>query len=490
MSASNSPMMAGAATRRAQRDDRRKADAAASARAATKAAAKAAPVAPIALELPKVSPVTAALGRRRLVVLVALTLYVFGLVMVASASSGEELLRGNYQWALLQKQAIYGFVGLCAMWVAMRMPLDLVRRLARPMVWICVALVVAVMIPGVGVDGNGATRWINLGFFQLQPSEPLKLAVIAMIAAHLSRTAPPVHWMRDFVRSPGGVGLGLAGVLVGVQSDLGSGLVVGASTVVLYVLAGTRWDVLWRTIGPALALVILSIVTEDYRRQRFFAFVDPWANPEAGGYQLVQALIAIGSGGPFGVGLGHSVQKITFLPEAHTDMIFAITVEELGFFGVIMVLGSFSVLAAVGTRIAMRARTRFSALLAAGITAMVVGQAAVNIAGVTGVMPLTGIPLPLVSYGGSSLIMTLVSLGLLANIATERRPPRSFTIEQPEVEAFDIDDYDEDFEDAHAFDDEDDHTSPEHDGTDEPAPAGAGRRGRNRRAPRTGARRR
>jgi cell division protein FtsW len=477
-------MMAGAATRRARREDRRTAASAAPVRASTPTRAE-----PINVTLPKVSPVTAALGRRRLVVFVALMLYMFGLVMVASASSGEELLAGNNQWALLTKQAVFGMVGLGAMWVAMRLPLEFVRRAARPMVWVCAILVVAVMIPGVGVSGGGATRWINLGFFQLQPSEPLKLAVIGMIAAHLARRPPPVHWMRDFVRSPGGVGLALAGLLVGVQSDLGSGLVIGASTVVLFMLAGTRWHVLWRTIGPAMALVVLSIVTEEYRRERFLAFIDPWANPEAGGYQLVQALIAIGSGGPFGVGLGHSVQKIQFLPEAHTDMIFAITVEELGFFGVIMVLGSFAVLAAVGAKIAMRARTRFSALLAAGITAMVVGQAAVNIAGVTGVMPLTGIPLPLVSYGGSSLIITLVSLGLLANIATERRPPRSFTIEHPEADAVDLDDYDEE-SDEYAFDDADDNTSPEHDGANDPAAAGAGRRGRNRRAPRAGARRR
>jgi cell division protein FtsW len=386
------------------------------------------PSRPEAIRLPTASPVTAALGRRRLVVLIAITLYVFGLVMVASASSGELVLQDVDQWALFKKQAIFGVAGLTAMWVAMRVPLELVRRLARPMVWVCFGLVVAVMIPGVGHSALGATRWIDLGIFQLQPSEPLKLAACALVAAHLATSPPPEHWFNDFVRSPGGAALGLAGLLVGLQSDLGTGMVLASVTVILYVLAGTSWRLLWRTIGPAIALVALSIVTEEYRRERFLAFLDPWASPYGDGFQLIQAQLAIGSGGTFGVGLGHSVQKMAFLPEAHTDMIFAVVVEELGVIGVLLVLGSFAVLAAVGIRIAMRARTRFSALLAAGITAMVVGQACVNIAGVTGVMPLTGIPLPLVSYGGSSIIVTLAALGLLANIATERRPSRAFVL--------------------------------------------------------------
>ena len=444
--------MAGTATRGGD-ERRRRRDAARAARAAKRdrvneaVAQKPAPKreaarpAPKPITLPKASPVTAALGRRRLVVLLAVTLYVFGLVMVASASSGELLLQHADQWTLLKKQAIFGIVGLSAMWVAMRIPLELVRRLARPTVWICFALVMVVMIPGVGHSANGATRWINLGLFQLQPSEPLKLAVCAMLAAHLARTPPPRHWLNDFVKSPGGAALLLAAMLVALQSDLGSGLVVGSTTLVLYVLAGTQWKLLWRTIGPAVALVILSIVTEPYRRERFLAFIDPWADPYGNGHQLIQAELAIGSGGPFGVGLGQSVQKINFLPEAHTDMIFAITVEELGLFAVILILGSFAMLAALGAKIARQARTRFSALLAAGITAMIVGQAIVNVAGVTGFMPLTGIPLPLISYGGSSLIVTLASMGLLANIATERRPSRSFAAAhaEPEPEPADID---------------------------------------------------
>ncbi|MBC7460135.1 MAG: putative lipid II flippase FtsW [Thermoleophilia bacterium] len=487
--------MADAGTKQAKDRSRRRRARQDSARTAREpAAAKAVRPAwtgPAPIELPTVNSITARAGRQRLVLFVAITLVVFGVVMVGSASSGELLIKGQPQWGLLIKQGLFGMIGLTLMWFAMRVPLELVRRLAMPVVWASVALIAITMVPGLGHQVNGASRWINFGFFQLQPSEPLKIGVLAMLADHLSRIQPPLHWMRDLVRSPGGVALGLAGAVVALQKDLGSGLVLGSTTLVLYMLAGTRWSVLWRTIGPGVALVVLSILTEEYRRERFLAFLDPWAHPQAGGYQLVQALIAIGSGGPFGVGLGHSVQKITFLPEAHTDMIFAIIVEELGVFGVIFVIGAFAVLATVGARIAMRAKTRFSALLAAGITAMVVGQAAINIAGVTGGMPLTGIPLPLVSYGGSSMLITLIALGLLANIATERRSARTFVLAPPASLSDGAHDDDTDFHDGDEPSNDyliDDEATSEHHGARSASGAGAGGGRRNGRSPRTRAR--
>lgn len=366
--------------------------------------------------------VTSAQGRRRLVLLLTFTLFTFGLVMVGSASSGSTLLQINDQWVYMQRQATFAVLGFIGMFIAMRVPLHVVQRLARPSLIVSAVLLLAVFLPGVSHSANGATRWIRIGAFQLQPSEMIKLAVVMYLADHLARNPPPRHWFRDFVRSPGGVAIGLVG-LIFIQRDLGSSMVTGASLIILYVLAGTNWRLLAGTIGSAVALVVLGIVSEPYRRERFFAFLNPWKDPHADAYQLVQALIAIGSGGPFGVGLGHSVQKIHFLPESHTDMIFAIIAEELGLFGVVLVLGCFAVLAAVGIRIAMRAPTRFASLLAAGITAMLVGQAALNVAGVVGALPLTGVPLPLISYGGSSLIISLTALGLLANVAYQR-PPR------------------------------------------------------------------
>jgi cell division protein FtsW len=195
-------------------------------------------------------------------------------------------------------------------------------------------------------------------------------------------------------------------------------MIIGFSVLTLYMLHGTNWRLLVRTLIPGLLLIGVGIASEPFRRARFTAFIDPWADPTGNGYQLIQALLAIGSGGFFGVGLGHSVQKVHFLPEAHTDMIFAIVVEELGLVGVTLVIGCFLALAMVGTKIAMQADTRFHGLVAAGLTAVLCGQAALNLAGVVGMLPLTGIPLPLVSYGGTNLLITLVSLGLLANIAT------------------------------------------------------------------------
>jgi cell division protein FtsW len=251
----------------------------------------------------------------------------------------------------------------------------------------------------------------------MQPSELVKISMILLIADHLARTAPPRHWLRDFLRSPAGVGFALCVVIVA-QHDLGSALVVGSIILGMYISAGTSPKLLAQTIGPAFALVILSIISLPFRRQRFLAFLDPWEDPHGPGYQLVQALVAIGSGGVFGVGLGHSVEKIHYLPEAHTDMIFSIVAEELGLLGVAIVLFAFTSLAVVGGRIAVRAEDRFHSLLAVGLTILLCVQAVINLGGVVGLLPLTGVPLPLVSYGGTGLIVMLFCLGLLANVAS------------------------------------------------------------------------
>ena len=365
-------------------------------------------------ERPKVSP---AVGRRRLVLLITAVLYLFGLVMVTSATSGTSLLNNGDQWEYLRKQLIIGGLGCVAMAIAMHIPLGLLRRLTLPLLIASTALLLVVFVPGVGHSANGATRWIYLGGgFQLQPSEIVKLALVIYLADHLARTPAPRHWWRDFLKSPGGVALVLAAIIF-IQRDLGSAMVTGALVLVLYMLSGTNWRLLAGTVGPGIALVSIGILSEEYRRERFLAFLDPWADPHGPGYQLVQALIAIGSGGPFGVGLGHSVQKIHFLPEAHTDMIFSIVAEELGLVGVLVVLVAFAALAIVGVRIALRASDRFTSLVAAGLTFILCGQATLNLAGVVGVLPLTGVPLPLVSYGGSNLLVSLTALGLLANIA-------------------------------------------------------------------------
>jgi cell division protein FtsW len=361
-------------------------------------------------------PVSAALGRKRFVVVLSVLLYLFGLVMITSAASGTSLLGSGDQWVFTRKQLMWGALGLVAFVVMSRVPLSFVRRSARPLLLVATGLLFLVFIPGFGVTVNGAARWLDFGPIQMQPSELVKVGVMVMIADHVASAPTPRHWMRDFYRSPAGVGLFLAGVIE-MQHDLGTAMITAGTLLGLYVLAGTDWRFLMRAVGPVVALGLLSIVSEPFRRARFLAFLNPWHDPTGPGYQLVQGLVAIGSGGVFGVGLGHSVEKLHYLPEAHTDMIYAIIAEELGLVGIAIVLVGFAALGVVGMRIAARASDRFASLLAAGITMMLCGQALLNLTGVTGVMPLTGVPLPLISYGGSSLIITLASLGLLANIA-------------------------------------------------------------------------
>jgi cell division protein FtsW len=361
----------------------------------------------------------AAVGRQRFVLLVTAVLYLFGLVMVASATSGSNALAGGDPWSYVRRQLLWGAMGVVLMAIAMRIPIRVVRHTTHLLLAGATAALFLVFVPGVGQAANGATRWLSVGSFSLQPSEFVKLGIVIYLASYLASRPAPVTW-KGFWQSPGGIAFALC-LIIFVQRDLGSAMIVGAVIVTLYMVSGTQWRLLGQTLGPVIGLAILGIALEPFRRERFIAFLNPWGDPQGSGFQLVQGLIAIGSGGPFGVGLGHSVQKIHYVPEAHTDMIFAIIGEELGLVGVgIVVVGFFS-LAVVGMRIATSAADRFQSLLAVGLITSLIGQAVLNLAGVVGVLPLTGVPLPLVSYGGSSLLVTFISLGLLANIAVSSR---------------------------------------------------------------------
>ncbi len=360
---------------------------------------------------------SAAQGRRRLVLLLTLLLYGFGLVMVASATSGTSLLASGDAWQYTRRQALFGAGGIAVMLLVMRIPIGAVRRFTPLLLGISVAMLGLAFVPGISETVNGASRWVTLAGFTFQPSEFAKVAVVLFVAAHLAVNRPPVGLTWPALRGSSLlVGFGVAGVIF-LQRDLGTATVTAAVVVALHLLAGMRWKLLLAvTLGSA-GLVMVGILSEEFRRQRFLAFLDPFADPHGAGFQLVQGQVAIGSGGPLGVGLGGSVQKIRYVPEAHTDMIYAIIAEELGFVGVLVVLASFAALAVVGLRCATAARTRYESLLAAGLTLAICGQAMLNVAGVVGVMPLTGITLPLVSYGGSSLLVTFAALGLLANVA-------------------------------------------------------------------------
>jgi cell division protein FtsW len=267
------------------------------------------------------------------------------------------------------------------------------------------------------VSVNGARRWIGSGPLQFQPSELLKLALVLYGATLLARRPQRVHDLRELTRPLLAV-VGAACLLVVTQPDLGTALTIAFTTCALLVAAGISLRNLAIVGGSALAVVALYAIARPYARARLTSFVDPWAHASGSGFQAVQGQIAIGSGGLFGVGPGESVQKIFYLPEAHTDFILAVIGEELGVVGVCSLLFLYGLIAYAGLRAAKAARSLHSALVAVGVTSLIVSQALLNVFAVLGLAPLTGVPLPLVSYGSSSLIVTLAAMGLLLNVAS------------------------------------------------------------------------
>ncbi len=348
-----------------------------------------------------------------LLVLVTLGLVAFGLVMVYSASSARAALAADDPAYYLKRQAVYALAGVVALALLSRMDYRRLRFVVAPLLLGSFALLVAVLVLGTPV--NGARRWLSLGPATLQPSELAKLALVLWLAAYLARRPAPQS-LGELLR-PIGLVVGSAFVLVIVEPDLGTAIAISIMTAAVLVVAGTRLPTLAAAGAIGFFLVAAAIWLEPYRRERLLSFLDPWQDPEGAGFQSVQAMIALGSGGFFGNGLGESVQKVYYLPEASTDMIFAIVGEELGLLGAFGVIAAFVAFGYAGFNVALGCRDPFGKLVAAGVTALVCGQAAVNVSAVMGLAPLTGIPLPFVSYGGSSLVVGLASVGILLNIA-------------------------------------------------------------------------
>jgi cell division protein FtsW len=348
-----------------------------------------------------------------LLVLVTLGLVAFGLVMVYSASSARAALAADDPAHYLKRQALYGLVGLAGLAFFSRFDFRRLRYFVGPLLAASFVLLLAVLVLGDPV--NGARRWLSFGPATLQPSEVAKLALALWVAAYLSRRPAPQS-LSELIR-PLGLVVGLACGLILVEPDLGTAIAIAIMVAAVLVVAGTRLSVLLGAASLGVVVVLAAIWLEPYRRERILSFLDPWQDPENGGFQAVQAMIALGSGGFLGVGLGESVQKVYYLPEASTDMIFAIVGEELGLLGAFGVVAAFAVFGYAGFNVALGCRDPFGKLLAAALTALVCGQAAVNVSAVLGLAPLTGIPLPFVSYGGSSLVVGLTSVGILLNIA-------------------------------------------------------------------------
>jgi cell division protein FtsW len=346
-----------------------------------------------------------------------LCLLALGAVMVYSSSSAPTVLEGHGSGAgYLIKFVVYGALGLAGMRVLARDGIARVQSLVGPLLAVSFLLVLAVHVPHLGVSVNGAKRWLGAGPLQFQPSELLKIALVLYGAALLARRPARVHDLRDLFKPLLAV-VGAACLLVATQPDIGTAMIIAFTTFALLVAAGISRRNLAILLGWCFAIVALYAIARPYARARLTSFVDPWAHASGSGFQAVQGQIAIGSGGLFGVGPGQSVQKIFYLPEAHTDFILAVIGEELGVIGISAVLFLYGLIAYAGLRAAKAARSLHSALIAVGMTSLIVSQALLNVFAVLGLAPLTGVPLPLVSYGSSSMIVTLAAMGLLLNIA-------------------------------------------------------------------------
>jgi cell division protein FtsW len=346
-----------------------------------------------------------------------LALLAVGAVMVYSASSTESLLSGGGDPAYYLKRYVgLALVGLVVMSMLAQRGLKLVKTFTPLLLAGSFALTVAVMLPGVGVTVNGATRWLGAGPLQFQPSELLKVSLVLYAAQLLAARPSALRTVGGMVK-PLLLVVGAACALLMKQPDMGTTMVICATIGALLVAGGARMKHLGVVFGTLAALAMIVALAEPYRRERLTAFLDPWGDAGDSGFQAVQAMIAIGSGGFFGVGLGESVQKAFYLPEAHTDMILAIIGEELGLAGLLTVALLYGLVAFAGLRAAKLARDRYSKLLAAGITSLVMCQAVINFFAVMGMAPLTGVPLPFISYGNSNLIVMLAAMGLLLNVA-------------------------------------------------------------------------
>ena len=362
-----------------------------------------------------------------------LCLLALGAIMVYSASSAESLLEGSGDPSYyLKRYVALAIVGLVVLHVTSRHGLSFVKAATPVLLLVSFGLTILVMLPGIGVTVNGATRWLGAGPLQFQPSELLKLALV-LFAAQLLAARPKATQSIGGLAKPLLIVVAVACLLLLKQPDMGTAMVICFAVGTLLFVAGTPMRILGTIGGTLAALALIVAIAEPYRRARLTAFLDPWGDAGDTGFQAVQSMIAIGSGGPVGVGLGESVQKIFYLPEAHTDMILAIIGEELGLVGIVSVVALYGLIAYAGFRAAKHARDRYSKLLAAGITGLILCQATLNMFAVMGLAPLTGVPLPLISYGNSNLIVVMVAMGLLLNVAatggTAKRGRRLTAIE-------------------------------------------------------------
>jgi cell division protein FtsW len=364
-----------------------------------------------------------------LAVVVAL-LCVIGLVMVGSASSVVSISLYGSPWAILVRECMWMAVGVVAFFVALRFDHRKLRRFAPLLLIVTFLLLLVVLVPGLGVHVQGSSRWVGFGQFRLQPSELMKLALTVFAADLITRRLDEGAPDRRII-GPLLLVTASAGLLIVAQPDLGTAMVLGCVALTMLFVSGVRLGPVVKILAGLVGLALIVAVASPYRRERLLSFVDPSSHGAGSGYQVVQSLIGLGSGHLIGAGLGGGQAQWGFLPNAQTDFIFSVIGEELGFIGAALVLVLLGAFVWFGIRAATRSPQRFGGLLAVGLVAWLASETLINIGAVVGVLPVTGIPLPFISYGGSSLVITMVAAGILINIARQEGERRGGMLHLP-----------------------------------------------------------
>ncbi|MHB1712214.1 MAG: putative lipid II flippase FtsW, partial [Acidimicrobiales bacterium] len=351
-------------------------------------------------------------------------LCVFGLVMVGSASPVISMAQYGSSWAIFLRQVMWMGLGTVSLLAFSRIDYRKWRKIRVPLLAGTMALLVAVLTPGLGVTAGGSSRWIGFGQFELQPSELMKLALVVFAADLLTRRVARVSDIKSVV-IPVLIVMGVAASLIIEQPDMGTAMVICCIGFGMLFMGGVPLRPILKVLTGFVVLAVAAGLADPYRRNRILSFLNPGAHLSGTGYQVWQSLIGLGSGHLFGLGLGGGREKWGLLPNAYTDFIFSVVGEELGLVGAVILLGLFFLYAWCGLRTANRAPDRFGSLMAVGVTVWITSQTLINVGAVIGVMPVTGIPLPFISFGGSSLVISMAATGILMNIARHERVPRS-----------------------------------------------------------------
>lgn len=345
-------------------------------------------------------------------------LCLIGLVMVGSASSVISISTYGTPWAILIRELMWMAIGAVVLWLAVRLDYRKLRRFSPLIMLVTIGLLFVVLVPGLGVQAMGSSRWVGFGQFRLQPSELMKLALTLFVADFITRRLDEDAADRRII-GPLLIVTGFVCVLILAQPDMGTAMVLGVIALALLFVSGVRLGPVMKVMAALVGLALIVAVASPYRRARLLSFMDPSAHSSGSGYQVMQSLIGLGSGHFVGAGLGGGQAQWGFLPNAHTDFIFSVIGEQLGIVGALLVLCLLGGFMWLGIRAAVQSPDRFGALLSLGLVAWVGAETLINIGAVVGVLPVTGIPLPFISFGGSSLVITMAAAGVLINVARQ-----------------------------------------------------------------------